>query len=110
VTEDGHVYLANSLIAGSELRAATIRGWNDGMEAPLTIYDTDTGIVFKSDDEEGQSKELFSIGANGLKIDNDYFIKIENGQAVLKTRGEDKYIALKNIDGVPVLYHHHSEK
>jgi hypothetical protein len=45
VTEDGHVYLANSLFAGgiitgTALRAASIRGWDKNQEAALSIYDS----------------------------------------------------------------------
>jgi hypothetical protein len=77
VTEDGHVYLANSLIAGSEIRAAKIRGWNkDTGEAALSIYDTNTGISFRTD-EDTDDKELFAIGVNGLKVGENYFIKID---------------------------------
>jgi hypothetical protein len=54
VTEDGYVYLRNSLIAGGELRAAKIRGWNNGEESALSIYDTSSGISFKTDNDNNE--------------------------------------------------------
>ena len=118
VSEDGNVYLKNSLFAGgiitgTELRATKIRGWNgDDAESALSIYDTSYGISFKTEKEiqgEKKEEEIFAIDSTGLRVEDEYFIKIEEGQAILKTRGNSNYIAIQEYNGLPALYHHHSD-
>jgi hypothetical protein len=72
VTENGYVYLKNSLFAGgiitgTELRAASIRGWHNSEESALTIYDSSAGIKFKTDSGE-KSDEIFTIDSGGLSV------------------------------------------
>jgi hypothetical protein len=39
----------------------------------LTIYDTNKGIVFKTDDTK---EEVFTIGTAGLTLDGVYFVSM----------------------------------
>ena len=107
VTEDGYVYVENSIFAGgtitgAEIYTAKIYG-NDEFGA-LSIYDASKGISFKSREDT----EVFSIGNMGLTVGESLFIKIENDQAIFKTKDSTNYLSIQEIDNVPALYHHHS--
>lgn len=77
VTENGTLYaskgvfegsiISKSTIQGSDIYAARIHGWEGNTVAPLTIYDTTTGIVFKTGykSEDGEIETL-SINSSGL--------------------------------------------
>lgn len=98
VTKNGSIYasqgffedsvIARSTITGADIYAARLHGVKlnddgtpgDGAGA-LTIYDTSEGIIFKSTSFEGE-KETFSIGTEGLKVSNQYFITIDDNKAI----------------------------
>ena len=112
VTEAGYIYVENSIfaggsISGADIYAARIHGGSKNGPAALSIYDTEKGIGFYKNNNE----ETFTIAADGFKIGEDYFIKIEKGQAVLKTKNASSggYLSLQNIEDVPALYHRHSD-
>lgn len=75
VTEKGTLYAAQgvfegsiiskSVIQGSDIYAARIHGWENENGAPLTIYDTDLGIVFKSGFQQDE-ETILEIGTKGL--------------------------------------------
>ena len=103
VTEQGSLYAAQglfegaiiskSIIKGTDIYAARIHGEGESPNG-LSFYDTNNGIVFYNGDThvdpQSEEEEVFSIGKNGLKTKDDYFIKIQNGQ---NGQGEqDRYI------------------
>ena len=103
VTEQGSLYAAQglfegaiiskSIIKGTDIYAARIHGEGESPNG-LSFYDTNNGIVFYNGDShvnpQSEEEEVFSIGKNGLKTKDDYFIKIQNGQ---NDQGEqDRYI------------------
>lgn len=122
VTENGSIYaarakLTSSLFVGGEIKgadiyAARIHGWDskgDKSPAALTIYDTNSGISFKTSSEDGE-EETFSINASNFKAKGKPFILLEESNIILsgdllKTNDEDNYLSLTTIDGCPVLYH-----
>ena len=93
VTEQGSLYAAQglfegaiiskSIIKGTDIYAARIHGEGESPNG-LSFYDTNNGIVFYNGDShvdpQSKEEEVFSIGKNGLKTKDDYFIKIQNGQ------------------------------
>lgn len=100
VTEQGSLYAAQglfegaiiskSIIKGTDIYAARIHGEGESPNG-LSFYDTNNGIVFYNGDThvdpQSEEEEVFSIGKNGLKTKDDYFIKIQNGQGE-----QDRYI------------------
>lgn len=100
VTEQGSLYAAQglfegaiiskSIIKGADIYAARIHGEGKSPNG-LSFYDTNNGIVFYNGDShvnpQSKEEEVFSIGKNGLKTKDDYFIKIQNGQGE-----QDRYI------------------
>lgn len=103
ITEQGSLYAAQglfegaiiskSIIKGTDIYAARIHGEGESPNG-LSFYDTNNGIVFYNGDThvdpQSEEEEVFSIGKNGLKTKDDYFIKIQNGQ---NDQGEqDRYI------------------
>lgn len=93
VTEAGSIYaargffedsvIARSIISGADIYAARLHGVAlDGEGNPigevgaLTIYDTNAGIVFKTGFNTEEEKETFSIGVDGLKVNENYFIRV----------------------------------
>lgn len=90
VTERGTLYAAQgvfegsiiskSTIQGSDIYAARIHGWKNSEKAPLTIYDTDQGIVFKTGyvNENQDGTETLRINSRGLfGKDNKQFILLD---------------------------------
>jgi hypothetical protein len=99
VTEGGSIYaaqgffedsvIARSKITGADIYAARLHGVklnDDGAPTEdvgaLTVYDTSAGIIFKSVSSEGAETETFSIGADGLKVSDQYFITINDNKAI----------------------------
>lgn len=94
VSANGTLYtsqaiIENSIVAGaniygSKIYTAEIHGWNneEGKRAALTIYDSVTGISFKTapDDENPSGVETFTIGESGFKVNDSYFISIKDQQ------------------------------
>ena len=96
VTEAGTVYASKAIfensvfaggaISGADLYAARIHGWSSDNErsAALTIFDTTTGISFKTGynyeekTDEG-AEETFSISHDGFKVNQKNFIRIPSG-------------------------------
>lgn len=114
VTEDGYIYVKNSIFAGgsitgSDIYAARIHGIEDKDGAALSIYDAEKGIGFyKVDPTNKDEIEVFTIGSTGLKIGEHNFIFINSEQAIFKTKGSTNYLSLQEISGIPALYHHYS--
>lgn len=89
VTEMGSIYarkgifrdsiISDSVIQGADIYAARIHGGTTNQPGSLTIYDTSMGIVFK-EGYQTTEKEVFSIHADGLQQNNDYFIEIKNNK------------------------------
>lgn len=89
VTEMGSIYarkgifrdsiISDSIIQGADIYAARIHGGTTDQPGSLTIYDTSMGIVFK-EGYQTTEKEVFSIHADGLQQNNDYFIEIKNNK------------------------------
>lgn len=90
VTEKGSIYasqgvftksiITNSDIRGSDIYAARIHGTGSEQEGyGLAFYDTSKGIVFfrgEQHDKNPKPSEVFSLGTNGLKKGDNYFIEI----------------------------------
>lgn len=103
VTDTGSLYasqgvfegaiISKSEIKGADIYAARIHGQLNNEPNSLTFYDASKGIIFKKGDyhggpdEQDNSIEIFSIGNDGLKTKNNYFIKIQDEQNI-----QDKYI------------------
>lgn len=93
VTSKGTMYCKNAIIEQSiftgEIHTAEIYGSNDDSPA-LSIMDTNKGISFKSTvieyDENGAESEVqretFSIGQNGLHVNNQYFINFNEAEPI----------------------------
>lgn len=93
VTSRGTMYCKNAIIEQSiftgEIHTAEIYGSNDDSPA-LSIMDTNKGISFKSTvieyDENGAESEVqretFSIGQNGLHVNNQYFINFNEAEPI----------------------------
>lgn len=89
VTEMGSIYarkgifrdsiISDSVIQGADIYAARIHGGTTDQSGSLTIYDTSMGIIFK-EGYQTTEKEVFSIHADGLQQNNDYFIEIKNNK------------------------------
>ena len=89
VTEMGSIYarkgifrdsiISDSAIQGADIYAARIHGGTTDQPGSLTIYDTSMGIIFK-EGYQTTEKEIFSIHADGLQQNNDYFIEIKNNK------------------------------
>lgn len=89
VTEMGSIYarkgifrdsiISDSVIQGADIYAARIHGGTANQSGSLTIYDTSMGIIFK-EGYQTTEKEVFSIHADGLQQNNDYFIEIKNNK------------------------------
>lgn len=89
VTEMGSIYarkgifrdsiISDSVIQGADIYAARIHGGTANQPGSLTIYDTSMGIIFK-EGYQTTEKEVFSIHADGLQQNNDYFIEIKNNK------------------------------
>lgn len=89
VTEMGSIYarkgifrdsiISDSVIQGADIYAARIHGGTTDQPGSLTIYDTSMGIIFK-EGYQTTEKEVFSIHADGLQQNNDYFIEIKNNK------------------------------
>lgn len=89
VTEMGSIYarkgifrdsiISDSVIQGADIYAARIHGGTTEQSSSLTIYDTSMGIIFKEGYQTAE-REVFSIRADGLQQNNDYFIKIKNNK------------------------------
>lgn len=89
VTEMGSIYarkgifrdsiISDSVIQGADIYAARIHGGTTNQPGSLTIYDTSMGIIFK-EGYQTTEKEVFSIHADGLQQNNDYFIEIKNNK------------------------------
>ena len=115
VTERGTLYAAQgvfegsiiskSTIQGSDIYAARIHGWKNSEKAPLTIYDTDQGIVFKTgyENENKDGTETLRINSKGLfGKDNKQFILLDetSDQAVtfqgkcIKLLGDDSQVVV----------------
>ena len=87
VTEKGSIYarkgifrdsiISDSIIQGADIYAARIHGGTTEQASSLSIYDTSLGIIFK-EGYQTLEKEIFSIRADGLQQNNDYFIEIKN--------------------------------
>ena len=71
--------ISDSVIQGADIYAARIHGGTTNQPGSLTIYDTSMGIVFK-EGYQTTEKEVFSIHADGLQQNNDYFIEIKNNK------------------------------
>lgn len=85
VSQAGTLYaqnavIDNSVFVGGTINAATIRtaklyGSAETGEAALTIYDANTGIAFKSINQEDSTEtEVFAIGQNGFSQGGTYFL------------------------------------
>lgn len=109
VTERGSIYarkgifrdsiISDSIIQGADIYAARIHGGTTEQASSLSIYDTSLGIIFKEGYQTSE-KEIFSIRADGLQQNNDYFIEIKNNSVgfygdkfVVDTR-EDNYFEI----------------
>lgn len=89
VTEMGSIYarkgifrdsiISDSVIQGADIYAARIHGGTTDQPGSLTIYDTSMGIIFK-EGYQTTEEEIFSIHADGLQQNNDYFIEIKNNK------------------------------
>lgn len=89
VTEMGSIYarkgifrdsiISDSVIQGADIYAARIHGGTTEQPSSLTIYDTSMGIIFKEGYQTAE-REVFSIRADGLQQNNDYFIEIKNNK------------------------------
>ena len=111
VTEKGSIYarkgifrdsiVSDSIIQGADIYAARIHGGTTDQSNSLTVYDTSLGIVFK-EGYQTTEKEVFSIRANGLQQNSDYFIEIKDNQVgfygnkfILNTK-KDNYLELSS--------------
>ena len=101
VTQRGSIYayqgvfkgaiITDSSIHGADIYTARVHGTGDIDEGEpgLSFYDSNKGIVFFKGDpnpasgEGTEVVEVFSIGTDGLKRGNDYFVKIENDSVKL---------------------------
>ena len=117
VTEMGSIYagkgifrdsiISDSIIQGADIYAARIHGGTTGQSNSLTIYDTSMGIIFK-EGYQTIEREVFSIRADGLQQNNDYFIEIKNdkvsfcGDSFVVDTKEDNYLEIISnaINGV----------
>ena len=87
VTENGSIYasqgvftgaiLTDTYISGADIYAARIHGTGPQGNG-LSFYDTANGIVFFRGEQNNNPTEVFSLGTNGLKKSNDYFIEVGN--------------------------------
>ena len=89
VTEKGSIYasqgiftgaiITESFISGADLYAARIHGTGrtEGTDYGLAFYDTSEGIVF-FEGTPSTASEVFSIGNNGFRKGNNYFIDISS--------------------------------
>lgn len=109
VTEEGTLYAQKAIIigkiTGSEIYGSTIygaelRGWKGNESAALSIYDTSSGIEFKSVLDEDTILTLFKINSSGLAIGNDNFIQIQGSGVSFK--GES--FSTDNIDMTNCIY------
>lgn len=122
VTEQGSIYatrakftdsiITDAGIYGSSLHGADIytarihgNGLENGEKAGLSFYDTSEGIIFykgKYEDEVNPPSEVFSLGTNGLKKGDDYFINITNngvdfnGENYYTDKSQSSYIHLQD--------------
>ena len=87
VTEQGSIYasqgiftgsiITQSYILGADIYAARIHGTGTEQEGyGLAFYDSSKGIVFFRGEQDSNPSEVFSIGTDGLKKGNNYFIEI----------------------------------
>ena len=126
VTEDGYVYVKNSIFAGGKIEGAeihTAKIYGSAESGPaLSIYNALNGISFKTLSETNEESEVFSIGQNGLRVNGKNFIQIQDNQAIFKTTttpyGHLALQAVKQIQYVneeevteliPAIYHYHDE-
>ena len=98
VTERGSIYatqgiftgaiITESFISGADLYAARIHGTGrtEGTDYGLAFYDTSEGIVF-FEGTPSTASEVFSIGNNGFRKGNSYFIDI--GSSGINFNGND---------------------
>ena len=98
ITERGSLYAAQGLfegaiitksrITGADIYAARIHGTGreDYNDYGLAFYDANDGLVFYSGDTEDETPpvEVFSIGTNGLKRGEKYFIRVDNNQVIFE--------------------------
>lgn len=126
VTENGSIYasrakLTSSLFVGGEIRGtdiytARIHGTGNPKDPALTIYDTSSGISFRTgykNDQSSSGIEIFSIQNTGLKVGENEIISINNSEVIfsgdrIQTKGTSNYLSLTTKDLIPVLYHEHS--
>lgn len=120
VTEQGSIYAARakftdsiitdagiygSSLHGADIYTARIHGNGDKDGEGLSFYDTSKGIKFfrgEYGDTSPAPSEVFSLGTDGLKKGDDYFISITNngvdfsGKNYYTDRTQSSYIHLKN--------------
>ena len=87
VTQNGSIYasqgiftgaiITNSYLRGTDIFAARIHGTGTDQEGyGLAFYDTSKGIVFFRNEQNDNPTEVFSIGNDGLRKGNKYFIEV----------------------------------
>lgn len=96
VTDKGSIYASQGIFTGALITESSIRGADiytarihgTGPEGyGLSFYDSSNGIIFYNGESDESPTEVFSIGTTGLKIENDYFIEVDN--SIIGFKGND---------------------